>query len=69
MSVFKPLYLLLIALILPIEALAYVGPGAGFGAIAAFVLVAFGVVIAIAGLLWYPMRKLFKAKRRKSKSE
>lgn len=43
-------------------ALAYVGPGAGLSAIGSVVALVLVVVVAIAGFLWYPLKRLFGKK-------
>ena len=39
---------------------AYVGPGLGLGAIGALLGGALAVLLAIVGLIWYPMKRLLK---------
>lgn len=48
------------------DASAYVGPGAGLTAIGAALAFVGGIVLAIFGFLWYPIKRLFRgrAKRR-----
>ena len=55
-----------IAMTLPGTAFAYIGPGAGLGAIGSLVAVIGAVLLAIVGLLVLPIRML--ARRRKAKS-
>jgi hypothetical protein len=38
--------------------LAYVGPGLGFGAIAAILGVVFSVFLAVFAVVWYPIKRL-----------
>lgn len=42
------------------EAAAYVGPGLGLGTIGAFFGIIVAVLLAIIGLIWYPLKRLFK---------
>ena len=42
------------------QADAYLGPGAGLSAIGSVVSVISGVFLAIAGFIWYPIKRLFK---------
>lgn len=42
------------------SAQAYVGPGAGLGAIGVLLGVVGGVLLAIVGLFWYPLKRMFK---------
>lgn len=44
--------------LLPGTAAAYVGPGMGLGAIAAFFGGLFAVLLAIVGVVWYPIKRL-----------
>jgi len=53
----------LVALLLPGAAQAYVGPGAGLGAIGTVLALIGAVLLAILGFLWYPIKRLL-AKRR-----
>ena len=46
-------------LAVPGTALAYVGPGLGVGAITAFFGAIFAVLLAIVGVVWYPIKRLF----------
>jgi hypothetical protein len=46
---------------------AYVGPGLGVGAIAAFFGAVLAVLLAIVGVVWYPLKRLLK--RRKAPAE
>lgn len=41
-------------------AYAYVGPGLGLGVIGAFFGAIFAVFLAIVGVIWYPIKRLFK---------
>lgn len=52
------------AALLPDAALAYIGPGAGLGAIALTAALFLGVVLLLVGLVWYPLKRALK--RRKS---
>lgn len=40
--------------------IAYVGPGAGLSAIGAFLALVAGVFVAIAGFIWYPIKRLIR---------
>jgi len=55
-----------LVLVVPNTAAAYVGPGAGLTIIGAALAFVGGVVLAILGFLWYPIKRLlnhFRAKR------
>ena len=42
------------------SAQAYVGPGIGLGAIGAIVGIVLSVLMAIVGIFWYPIKRMFK---------
>jgi len=41
-------------------ALAYIGPGAGLGAIGTILALVGGVILAIVGFVWYPIKRLLR---------
>lgn len=47
-------------LLATVSAHAYVGPGAGLGVIGAFLGMLLAVILAIAGVVWYPVKRLLK---------
>jgi hypothetical protein len=49
--------------------IAYVGPGAGLSAIGAFLAVLAGIVVAIVGFLWYPIKRLIRSLKRTGSRE
>lgn len=51
----------LVALMTPAQA--YVGPGAGLGAIAATLALFAGLLLLIVGFLWYPLKRLLRRKK------
>ena len=53
--------------LMPNSALAYIGPGAGLGAIAVTIAVGFGILLLLVGVVWYPLKRLLR--RRKVESE
>ncbi len=55
-----PRIILALIILTPGLALGYIGPGTGLGAIAAFFALIAGVVLAIFGFLWYPLKRLLK---------
>lgn len=64
----KPTTLLLVLFFLlvvlsPINALAYVGPGTGLSAIGSFLALLGGVIIAIIGFLWFPIKRMLGKKK------
>lgn len=52
-----------LGILLPNPALAYIGPGAGLGAIAITVALVLGVLLLIVGLVWYPLKRLIKGNK------
>lgn len=44
-------------------AMAYVGPGTGIAAIGALLAIIVGVVAALFGFLWYPLKRLLKQRK------
>ncbi|NEQ72177.1 MAG: hypothetical protein F6K24_29890 [Okeania sp. SIO2D1] len=59
---------LFIILIISQPAMAYVGPGAGLAAIGAFFALLAGILAALFGFLWYPIKRLLR-KRKQSKED
>ena len=43
--------------------IAYVGPGAGLSAIGAFLALLGGIIIAIFGFVWYPVRRMLRNRK------
>jgi hypothetical protein len=54
----------LVALLYPLPACAYVGPGLGLGVLGVLLGILFSVFLAIFGIFWYPIKRLL-AKFRK----
>ena len=42
--------------------LAYIGPGAGLGALIVTIALVLGAVLLLAGLVWYPLKRLRKGR-------
>jgi hypothetical protein len=53
----------------PQSAAAYIGPGAGLSAIGTFLAVVLGVIIALFGFVWYPLKRLLRKLKEKEQSE
>ncbi len=53
------------SLMLSQPALAYVGPGLGLGTLGAILGVIISVLLAIVGIVWYPMKRLLRRMRTK----
>ena len=58
--------ILTLGLLLPGIADAYVGPGAGLGAIGTVLALIGAVLLAILGFLWYPIKRLLAKRRGRS---
>ena len=58
------------AVIVPLStsAFAYIGPGAGLGAVATLVAIVLGLLLLVVGFLWYPLKRMLK-KRRQTKNK
>jgi membrane protein implicated in regulation of membrane protease activity len=52
-----------LAALTPGAALAYIGPGVGAGALAAVVGVVGSILLAIVGILYYPIKRMLKRKK------
>jgi membrane protein implicated in regulation of membrane protease activity len=63
-----PLSLLVTALAFGGPAHAYIGPGVGLGAIGVTIAIVLGLVLLVAGFLWYPLKRLFRRRDRKQES-
>ena len=59
----------LLFLAFPQTASAYVGPGAGITAIGAVLALIGGIVLAIFGFVWYPLKRLRRAKGKSAVAE
>ena len=52
-----------ICLLLPASAFAYVGPGAGLTAIGTIVALVAALFLAIVGFIWYPVKRLLRKRK------
>lgn len=57
--------LLIAAVLTPSLAQAYIGPGAGVSAIGAAMALLAAMFFAIVGIVWYPVKRLIRALRRR----
>lgn len=48
----------------PVAALAYIGPGVGAGAFGAIIGVIGSIFLAIFAIVWYPIKRLIKGKKK-----
>ncbi len=69
MKVFTQIILFLILLILPSNAHAYLGPGMGIGAIIAVLGVILSIILALFGIIYYPIKKLKNYIKNKKKKQ
>lgn len=56
-------FILLSLILNPTVASAYVGPGLGTGVVAAVLGIAVGIVMLVVGVVWYPIKRLFRRMR------
>ena len=56
----------LVAFVIPSTVYAYVGPGAGITAIGSVLALLAGILFAIIGFVWYPLKRLFRSISKKS---
>jgi hypothetical protein len=56
-------------LILPQPASGYVGPGAGITAIGAVLALLGGIVLAVFGFVWYPLKRMRRARGKNAAAE
>lgn len=56
-------------ILLPETAAAYIGPGAGLGAIGTLIALVGAVFLAVVGLVWYPVKRMLKKKKPGSESK
>ncbi len=58
--------LILLVLMVPGQADAYVGPGLGAGTIGVILGIIGSLFIALFAIIWYPLKRLFKKKKKQS---
>jgi len=56
--------LFLIAILAPTAAHAYIGPGAGITAIGSVLALVGALLLAIIGLVWYPLKRVMKGRKK-----
>ena len=61
--------LILLVLMAPDQADAYVGPGLGAGTIGVILGIIGSLFIALFAIIWYPLKRLFKKKKQSQESE
>ena len=50
----------MILITVPLSAEAYIGPGAGLGAIGTAIALVGAVILLIVGFVWYPLKRLLR---------
>lgn len=53
------------ALVAPVSAYAYIGPGVGAGTIAVVLGILASIVMAFFSIIWYPIKRVVKRRRKK----
>jgi hypothetical protein len=51
------------------SALAYIGPGAGLGALGTVIAFFGTILLAIVGFVWYPIKRLLKGRKRRASAQ
>lgn len=59
--------LLALMILSPLSAQAYIGPGMGAGFVASVLGILAGILMLVVGIVWYPIKKLYKWLRRSGK--
>lgn len=55
--------------VLAAPASAYIGPGAGAGAILGAIAVVLGIFLLIVGFLWFPVKRYLRGRRERAAAE
>ena len=58
-----PLLITALVCSMPNSAMAYIGPGTGLSALGALVALIFGIIVALFGFLWFPIKRLLRKKK------
>ena len=58
---------LFVLLVFPTSAVAYIGPGMAGGVIAASFAVIAAIFICVFGVIWFPIKRMLKNKKKKDK--
>ncbi len=59
---------LIISMFMPTAAFAYVGPGAGLGAIGTLIALIGAILFAIIGFVWYPLKRLLRKRQARTEN-
>ena len=63
------LALALLCVLVPLDAQAYVGPGAGITAIGSLLALIAGVLFAIVGFVWFPIKRMRRRRKEQQMAE
>ncbi len=61
--------IVLLFVLFPLSAHAYVGPGIGVGVIGAIIGIFAAIFLSIAGLVWFPIKRAMKGKNKNKEAE
>ena len=56
---------IILVFLLPESVLAYFGPGTGLSAFGVFLAVVAGIMVALFGFVWYPIKRLLRKKKQR----
>lgn len=57
---------LAVSMLVPSEAAAYIGPGAGLSAFGALIALVGAIIVGIFGFIWYPIKRVIRMLKAKS---
>ena len=63
MQFLRPTLIAILAVTLAGPAHAYIGPGAGLGAIMVTIALVLGVLLLLFGFVWYPLRRMMRKRK------
>ena len=66
---FKLIYSAVLFCLIVTPSFAYLGPGVGGGVIAATFGIIIAILAALFGLIWFPLKKLFKKRKEKKNQQ
>ena len=66
---FKLIFSSIIFCIISTPSFAYLGPGVGGGVIAATIGIIVAIFAALIGLIWFPVKRLFKKRKEKKEQQ
>ena len=66
---YKLIFSSIIFCLISTSSFAYLGPGVGGGVIAATIGVVVAIIAALFGLIWFPVKRLLKKKKREKENQ